>query len=119
MTHFPYILIPWSEESAQDAQRSSGPFFIHRSGVPLSRSSQNAAEVTGRDDLLDELGRALLKALIKDFDEHGEEAIAALRENEPKTYLATIARLVPSASAREGEGGVVVTTTMNLGGGDG
>ena len=95
------------------------PFFIPRPGVPLSRSSQIAAEETGRDDLLDELGRALLKALIKDFEKHGEEAVIALRENEPKTYLATIARLVPSVSAREGEGGLVVTTTMNLGGGDG
>ena len=73
----------------------------------------------GRDDLLDDLGRELLAALIRDFREHGETAIAALRDNDPKTYLATIARLVPSAAAREGEGGVVVTTTMNLGGGDG
>ncbi len=95
------------------------PFFIPCRGVPLSPTCESGAEPKGRDDLLDTLGRALLAALIRDFQEHGEAAVAALRENEPKTYLAMIARLVPSAAGRDGEGGVVVTTTMNLGGGDG
>ena len=95
------------------------PLSFHRRGVPLSRSSESGPAAHGRDDLLDDLGRAFLDALIRDFREHGEVAIAALRDNEPKAYLATIARLVPSAAARDGEGGVVVTTTMNLGGGDG
>ena len=85
----------------------------------MSQSCESGADARGRDDLFDALGRALLTKLIADFSDHGQGAIAALRTNDPKTYLALIARLVPSGNLRDGEGGVVVTTTMNLGGGDG
>ena len=95
------------------------PLLFQRHGLPLPQPSDSEAETRDRDALFDALGRALLKALIADFAEHGRTAVAKLRTDEPKTYLALIARLAPAGTAREGDSGVVVTTTMNLGGGDG
>jgi hypothetical protein len=70
------------------------------------------------DDQIVRLARDVLGCLIKDFEDHGADAVARLRESDPKTYLAMITRLIPGAS-RDGDGGLVVRTVIDLGGGDG
>lgn len=87
--------------------------------MPLSQLRESGGDAHQRAILLDDLGRELLKALIEDFRLHGAAAIAELRAKDAKTYLAMLARLVPATGEREASGGVMVTTTIDLGGVDG
>lgn len=41
------------------------------------------------------LDSAFVKALYKDFKEHGAEVIAELRANDPKTYVNVIPKILP------------------------
>ena len=58
------------------------------------------------------LGRDLVACLIEDFKKNGAEAVEKLRKDDPKTYLALIARLVPAAQAPAGH--FKVATYMDL-----
>jgi hypothetical protein len=87
--------------------------------MPLSQSCDSSGDAQQRVVLLDDLACEVLKVLIKDFKDHGPTMIAALRENDAKTYLATLTRLLPTGIERDTGGGVMVTTTIDLGGIDG
>ncbi len=55
------------------------------------------------------LGNAFITALGKDFDEHGETALAALREDRPDKYCELIASLLPQ------EANLNVSSTVDAG----
>ena len=53
------------------------------------------------------LSESFIKAIYEDFKEHGEEAIAMVRENDTSTYLRVIASIVPKElTLHEGESAV-------------
>jgi hypothetical protein len=56
------------------------------------------------------LGMAFLEALEADFNEHGAEAIAAVREKRPDKYMAVIAHLLP----REMELSADISHTLSI-----
>jgi len=61
------------------------PFPKGVSGNPGGKPVQSRNRITG----------ALLAALADDFDEHGQSAIVACREQTPARYLAIVASLLP------------------------
>jgi hypothetical protein len=56
------------------------------------QSGNPKGRITGSKDALNE---AFLRALLKDFHEHGAAAIATCRETKPEAYIAAISRLLP------------------------
>ena len=61
------------------------PFQPGQSGNPKGRPR-------GSKNKLSEL---LVSTIVKDFEEHGADAITKLREKDPKAYLALIVKLIP------------------------
>jgi len=49
----------------------------------------------GRESPRNRLAKKLLTTLEKDFNEHGEAAVAELRETDPGAYLRVVASLIP------------------------
>ena len=66
-----------------DKDPKSGRFLAGNSGGGRPQGSRN------------KLGKAFLGALERDFAEHGEDAIAAAREQKPAEYLKIVAGLLP------------------------
>jgi hypothetical protein len=49
------------------------------------------------------LGELFVRELLRDFEEHGAEAIATVRERRPQDYLKLVASLVPRHEKEGGE----------------
>jgi len=64
------------------------------------------------------LAEAFLRALLADFNEHGEAAVAKARELDPGQYLNTLARVLPRVIEGDEEGGPVIVEIRWAGGGE-
>ena len=61
----------------------------------IFKSDQPGNPKGGLRDSLDPLTTAFIDALYRDFEEHGDEAIRRVREENPVAYLQLIGELVP------------------------
>lgn len=51
------------------------------------------------------LSEAFIRALAEDFEKHGEDAIKAVRDDKPESYLGVIGRLMPKLLELSGPDG--------------
>lgn len=81
-----------------------------KSGNPATRfqPGQSGNPEGSRAKCRFKLSEAFVRALWLDFEEHGAEAIANVRERRPQDYLKIIASLGPRRVAEEEEGSLVI-----------
>lgn len=60
------------------------------------------------------LSEAFLSALSDDFEEHGVETIAQIREEQPAVYINVIGRLMPKLMELAGPDGEKLDTTWTI-----
>lgn len=66
----------------------------------MSESSDTGAKAPCRAEPAESLGELFVATIQKDFQKHGADALDRVRESDPKTYLATVGRMVPTPAER-------------------
>lgn len=77
--------MPEASEPTVKKQKPAHLFKPGQSGNPAGRPKGARGK----------LGEDFVKALQKDFAEHGVEAVQKVRETKPEVYLSVIAKIVP------------------------
>src|SRR6516162_3978576 len=84
---------------------------IRRRGEPPGRGKREIGRLRGSRNRLSE---EVICALLRDFREHGQKAIAKVRQTQPAAYLKICALLVPKEMKLEHSGGVKDLTDEEL-----
>ena len=84
--------------------KSDTQFKPGQSGNPAGRPKGSRSK----------LSEAFLKALADDFDEHGLETVAKVRDDKPDAYLNVIGKLMPKLMELSGPDGAEIPTKATV-----
>ena len=84
-----------------DETGPTGPQPTERQLATRFQPGQSGNPAGSRAKCRYKLSEAFVRALWLDFQEHGDKAIASVRENRPQDYLKIIALLVPRQEEQE------------------